>query len=233
MGFNNFVLQAGSVRSLGMGFAFALVFLMPGLIFVKLAKRGERKVEAMTRLDKIAYALAGSWSSLVVIFSIHYLRGFKAFGLFDLPALSAAAFLIFIGLQSVVSGGIGYLWGRLLNYNREDGKTKTLEDREQPWKYIANKIRQEKVKIVTSNGHEIHGVVSRYGSGTDAGDITLGSPRFIVRSGSSEIDDYTLGNEAYISSSDIAQIHYNDEEYIVDDTEERVPDDFPSDGNFD
>lgn len=79
------------------------------------------------------------------------------------------------------------------------------------------------VTVVRSNGTEIRGVVSRYGSGNEAPALVLASPKVRERIDGEVRNEYRLGNEAFLSAEDIAEIHWEDDEYRVDDVPPGAP----------
>lgn len=180
----------------------------------------ERKVNTLNRFDKLGYVLAGGVFSLLALLTVielflEYSIKWQAVG--SRPIKHQ---LVAVSLQSILAAGSGYIWGRIKYHQNPPRKAKTWDDREQPWDYVIDKIRQEEVTIITKSGEEIQGVVSRFGSGNSVGDIAVGSPTRIERQHGQIQKEYQSGNEALISKDDIAQIHYEDDQYNIDDLSE-------------
>lgn len=200
------------------GLAALLYLLLPGIVFVKTVMIARRRVATLSRFDQLGYVLAGGVGSLLALVVAWRFLGGSALSVDAAFERPVTVLLAGVGVQSAIAAAMGYGWGSYRRWRSDVGPPRTWDDRVQPWEYTSEKLRRlDVVTVVRSDGTEVHGVVSRYGSGDDAPALVLASPKIRERVDGQVRNEYRLGNEAFLSADDIWAIHWEDDEYRVDD----------------
>lgn len=209
------------------GVAALLYLLLPGIVFVKAVMIARRRVADLSRFDQLGYALAGGVGSLLAVVVAWRAVGGPALTLGAVSERPVSTLLAGVVVQSAAAASMGYGWGAYLRRLSGVEPSLTLDDRAEPWEYTSRKLRRmDGVTVVRTDGTEVRGVVSRYGS--VAADLVLASPKVRERVDGEVRNEYRLGNEAYLSADDVAEIHWADDQYGVDEAPPGAP---PSGGS--
>lgn len=217
-------MQPGSTFGLAVLPLYLLFLALPGLVFVKTFIFADRRPDTLDRYDKLGYLLIGGVFSSIIL-----LGGWRASGngviLGDqLGNFSLLAILTAVLLQSSVAGVLGLVLGVLrysfgdsiLEWSRQKLRRVTRDvgrkfnDRQEPWEYVIENIREQEVKVNLTDGTSITGYVARFSSGPSRRTLAL-SPIEPDRRTEIGPDDLRT-NAVYIHDSDISHIWFRDTE---------------------
>ncbi|WP_276298818.1 DUF6338 family protein [Halorussus lipolyticus] len=194
---------------LSLGSLILLPLVLPGFAFVKAFIHGNKAVDDLPRVDKLGYALsAGVLSAMILLILFRHLGGNEPIRLGDTQNITSLGLLTGILIQTGLSCIMGYSAGKVKNKFHGDTEW-TFSDKQQPWEYTKSELRQEYVTIVTSTGDNIEGIVARYNSLDEQGDIVI-SP--LAKDSRKERAIEKENNAAYLSHKDVSQIHFHDQE---------------------
>lgn len=220
----------------GLNFVYLLFLLLPGFVAVKAFLRANRRLDDLSRLDKIVCSIAGGLGSLAVLLVLYrigpeltrwtitqpwpainsspelfiWFRESPGVDIASVGDMTVLALVVAIGTQTAIAATLGGLLGALVSIlSREPKQSKA--DLEQPWDAAFQSSKQgDRVTVITRNGTEINGVVHRIGSPSENYDLLLRRSREIVRVGNSVSDERRLANVTYHHHDDISRIYFHD-----------------------
>lgn len=206
-------MQSGGTVGLNIGPLYLLYLILPGLVFVKAFLQSQYKPDTLDNYDRVGYALAGSTVSLLVILLL-YKFCFYSGPEGELTAnniVSEPLVVLLSGVvaQCVIAAMFGAIVGGVKRWNED--VPRNFSDREQPWEYTSDEIRDEEVQIVLKDGSEVEGIVARYGLGAENGSVVL-SPTIGHHQRHLEIGSEHSTDAAHIEGDAIMAIHFLDRE---------------------
>lgn len=203
-------LQSGGLSTFALGPIYLVAVLVPGLLFYRGLMAGGNRYDTLSRLDKLGTALAGgavSWLPTLL-----FLRLFR-YGPFEVGKPNGLTFLVVV-IALTIQMPVAYYVGEFVGdaSNRMFGETvRNFNDQQQPWDYTSTKIREREVTVVTDSFESpLHGIVARYSSFDEGGDLVLSpvSPESRIETG--EESDRDKNNALYIDRETISAVFFHD-----------------------
>lgn len=188
---------------------FALLILSPGFITVRLVKWRGKVTKSFDRFDKIIYTVIASGASLSMIIISYSLINSQLPSEtintdFQLWQLSVG----FV-LTTVLSGLVGFIIGWVIDekiYKGIDTRKDTV------WKLIFdNSEEPREVRVITTEGSEVHGYIYVNDSDPHGQDLLLKYPQKIMRDGGKIDSKESIGDYVFISQADISHIYFESE----------------------
>jgi hypothetical protein len=188
---------------------FALLILSPGFITVRLVKWRGKVTKSFDRFDKIIYTVIASGASLSMIIISYSLINSQLPSEtintdFQLWQLSVG----FV-LTTVLSGLVGFIIGWVSDeriYKGIDTRKDTV------WKLIFdNSEEPREVRVITTEGSEVHGYIYVNDSDPHGQDLLLKYPQKIMRDGGKIDSKESIGDYVFISQADISHIYFESE----------------------
>lgn len=203
--------QSGSGISLGAGPLYLLYLILPGLAFIKSMVVSYRSPDTLSRYDRLGYALAGSVVSGLALLGFLKLCAPGVESVKPAEFSSISTFLILSGVmaQSILASMFGIIFGGIRRISADSDRN--FNDRQQPWDYTSDEIREEEVIIRTKSGEECQGIVARYGQGNEVGDLVV-SPIDPNSRTELEVGDSNETDGLYVRQDAVSEVYFVDEE---------------------
>lgn len=215
----------GTTGGLGAVPFYLLFLVLPGLAFAKAFIFAERRLDTLERWDKLGYVLLGGvLSALTLVIAFRFFAAEPKIRGTNISEITVLAMLVGVTIQSVLASGLGLGLG-MLRYKFGSNLSNTIQnkirdwsgdvgrqfnDREEPWDLVIDNIRDQEVKVVTTDEQEIVGYVARFSSTRERRTLVLSpvEPRTQEMIGPAN----TGTNAVYIHDSEISHIAFRDEE---------------------
>lgn len=198
---------------------FTFLFLVPGFLTFIIAKYLGKITSGFDKFDKTIYTLIASGSAISIFVGGHimiYGQAPPTEITEDLLWEAAAAYFALIAIASVQGGliglGIDYIIFSDQDIYRDPVWTLIFADIEEP----------AEVRVVTQNGHELHGYVDLYDFPHQSKDIFLRFPQLILREDGSIVKKVSIGNSLYIGENSISHIYFEGEVNIDENSEQNL-----------
>ncbi|WP_222915058.1 DUF6338 family protein [Natrinema sp. SYSU A 869] len=192
------------------GLIYSLLLLAPGFITYKLTRHFGKITSEFDNFDKGIYTVLGSGFALSVSITLFSIVIRLLSGKFWIPTPSNVESVVLAGIYLLtvpVSIINGYLVGHFLNWMIHRGDDVRNES---VWRLATENANEPtQVTIFTHEGDEIWGEIYTVDQEPHGQDILLEYPLKIARNDEGEkINEYELGDYAFISQDTISQIHY-------------------------
>lgn len=188
---------------------FALVLLTPGFITVKAARHRGKITKPLEEFDKAIYTLVASGASIAVVVVLYSLTNWQwptttvtaEYQLWELSLGFLAAILI----AGSTGWGIGW-WIDEKMYEGEDTRKDTV------WTLIFDHSAEPReVRVVTTDGTEIHGYIYVSDSEPHGQDVLLQYPQLIIRENGEIKNRVSIGEYVFFSQEDISHMYFESE----------------------
>ena len=188
-----------------------ILFLLPGLMGIRAYFSISKKADPLSRTETVAWSFLLSLYAMAIIY-IGYSFGFgqpATVALLTphvdtLPDILSHYFVVF--LTSVATGAI---YGLIIEQDLDD-----VRSRRDLWEYYMDDVIEETdnyiVRVVTSEGERVSGILTKYGSSAQKRDIMLRKPKTEIIGQSErkiEIENWT--GQVYLQGDDIKQVHFD------------------------
>ncbi|QGA82498.1 hypothetical protein [Halomicrobium sp. LC1Hm] len=203
-------LQSGGLSTFALGPIYLIAILVPGLLFYRGLMAGGNRYDTLSRLDKLGAALGGGAISWLPTLLFLRLFGYGPFVVGKSNGLTFLVVVVTLTVQMAVAYYVGEFVGDVSN--RLFGETvRNFNDQQQPWDYASTKIREKEVTVVTDSFESpLHGIVARYSSFDEGGDLVLSpvSPESRIATG--DESDRDKNNALYIERETISAVFFHD-----------------------
>lgn len=190
-------------------FVFGLLFLTPGFASFKAYKHFGQVTRSYDRFDKTLITLLSSGISIVIVlfaFSI-----IEDLAISEIPGLDFSLTVYIFGFVSalMVAGVGGMLFGIYVDrwkYSGVDNRKETT------WELTFHNGGEKEVRVVTSEGSEIHGWIYVKDSEEHGQDMLLRYPELLLRDEDGKIDEKIgIGESVFISENNLSHVYLETE----------------------
>jgi hypothetical protein len=188
---------------------FALLLLTPGFVTVRLVKWRGKVTRSFDRFDKTIYTVIASGVSLSIVIILYSLINSQA----PSETVNADFQLWQLSAGFVLTTALSGLFGFVIGYVIDERIYKGIDTRKATvWKLIFdNSEEPREVRVITSEGSEIHGYIYVNDSDPHDQDLLLKYPQKIIRENGKINSKTSIGDYVFVSQADVSHIYFESE----------------------